>query len=710
MQRTDLKLFKPQLISNDSFAGGHRTNNEVVSGRLNEVFKPISDVDHARSAFDMAKLYAAVSTDDASRLHDANVFISEQPADSLVNTLIIELPTLKDNHVLSDIKNQLKLSSTKFHGMAVSTAPSTLNTIAVDKTQAPLLPKAQKTVPKVGINAYSFTPTQGANHLPMRELSIKAQTSDLAFFSLPATDVFLDKPAYYSYGYLTSENSWLYLNPLDNPSDAAQVSVDVQTGTFNFALAKPLRAGSTFTWRYASALDYRYHAYAITSTLVLGSNEYIKPGTWRIKKAGESAVYTDNGRGIFTDSTGAVFAQGNYDTGEISPAGAFETTAPLADDLGCVVTVSTPENSAYPSKINFNLQTNSFAMSSLYLKLTTDTGAVFSAAADSAGNISHANVTGTVSSNGDVSLTILNNTKISRIDYDINELETIVIPSDWLGIDANTLPNNGVVNIISQYATVSVQHRERTEHSALTSGQTLAVLADANFVDVVDVNGASLYSPTDANYGYDKSTGTLTINAGISAFTAPFIVTAVQRELATVVDISNNTLTLLSDLTRTYPAGSVVSSVYVLGDLQALVKDERTLSAWQNDFAGTGAAASNSLNTQQYPIEVNNKGCIAQRWAIVFSSNTAFSIIGEDIGQIYYGDTLNDCVVMNPFVNQPYFIIRKQAFGAGLNPGECFLFETLTASKPFVATRATSPGHSIIEFDKSTLTFAGNKE
>ena len=235
-------------------------------------------------------------------------------------------------------------------------------------------------------------------------------------------------------------------------------------------------------------------------------------------------------------------------------------------------------------------------------------------------------------------------------------------------------------------------------------------MADANFVDIVDAQGASLWSSTDANYSYDKATGEVTINAGVSEFSPPFIVTAIQSELVTVSGISGNILSLLTPLNRAYPAGATISSVQVLGDFQAQSKDERTLAAWQNNFGDFGAAASSAINTTQYPIELTNIGAIAQRWAIVFTSTTAYNVIGESVGNIYSGDTLNDCSPINSFTGAPYFTLRKEAFGAGLNPGEAFLFETLAASKPTMLTRSVSPGHSEITRDNSTLSFRGNKD
>ena len=140
------------------------------------------------------------------------------------------------------------------------------------------------------------------------------------------------------------------------------------------------------------------------------------------------------------------------------------------------------------------------------------------------------------------------------------------------------------MRIFHTFNPVSVQNRERTAAATLTSGQAITVLADADFIDIVDSTGASLWSVTDDNYSYDAATGDITINAGISAFSPPFIITAIQSELALIDAIDNNTLSLLTPLNRAYPAGATVSSVQVLGDFQAQTKDERTLSSMAKQF------------------------------------------------------------------------------------------------------------------------------
>jgi hypothetical protein len=707
IQRTDLKIFKPQLLGNAPFAGGHRTTNAVESGKLNDVLSSISDVDHARSSFDLVKLYPAVNTADASLLQDAHVYIGDQPDDPLVSTLLVESSSLKETSLLSDMKNMLPLSATKYHGLSLSTAESTSSEIKVANTTAQLLPKSQQVKAKFAVNAFKHNSGTIENIFTRKAYFKAPDTANAAFFSVEVADLFSDKPDYEIY-YLSVHGGWDILKPLESSSDAAQVNY--ANGVFDFALNDPLRAGNTCEIRYKSNKDYRYHAYALTPTLVLEPGESISPGTMKVKKAGTSEIYTDNGQGIFSDNTGNIFAQVDYATAVITPLANVDLTSTINDDLGAVIKKENSENLAYKTQVDFSLGVTAFIMTSLYIKITLSNDSVFSLSPDINGNLTHASCTGTALTSGYVSLAFLGGIEVKSVDYDIEELHDIVIPADWLGIDPSSLPNNGVVNILHENNLVSIQNRQRTEQATLTNAQKVTVLSGAKFVDIMDSNNVSLYSVTDDNYSYDKTTGEITIKSGVSGFSAPFVITAIQSELALVAQINENTLSLLSALSRTYPAGATVSSVYVLGDFQALTKDNRTLSAWGNNFSATGDAASANINTTQYPIEMNNIGAINQKWALVFTSNTAFYVLGEHIGQVANGDITADLLVINPFTGSPYFIIRKSAFGVGLNNGESFLFETLAASKPIMVTRSVSPGHTNIEFDSTSLGFFGNKD
>lgn len=450
----------------------------------------------------------------------------------------------------------------------------------------------------------------------------------------------------------------------------------------------------------------------------MGTGESIVPGTFNVKKAGTREVVTDNGLGVFIDATDNVLATLDYNTGTITPSNAVDYTSTVSEDLGCVVFMSSSENQTYPTLINFIIHTSGtqrLQVDTVYLKFTLHDDSQFSVTANSAGMLSHANLlNGSVSTFGQVNISMKAGLKVKRIDYDFESSENEVAQADWYGFDVSLLNRSGAVPIFHKNTIISIAHSQQYVESTLTSDQVVSVLVEANYVDIMDNTGASLYSVTHDNYTYNKATGEITIKAAISEFTAPFIITAIQSERALIAKLEGNKLTTLTPLSRTYPAGSKVSSVYVVGDLASLAKNERTTSAWENDFDensdGSGEPASGNINTVQYPIELTNIGAINQKWALVFTGSSTFKVIGETVGVIGSGDTLADLQPLNHLVGAPYFIIRQAAFGEGLNPGEAFLFETVAASKPIMLSRSVSPGHSNITNDQSTIAFFGNSD
>lgn len=106
--RENLKIFKPELLGSSDDAGGQRTLNVVESGKLNELFQAISDIDHAQSALDIVKCYPAVDTPDTSTLLGAHLFISEPPTDALVSMMTVQSDALNDESRMTDMKEILE--------------------------------------------------------------------------------------------------------------------------------------------------------------------------------------------------------------------------------------------------------------------------------------------------------------------------------------------------------------------------------------------------------------------------------------------------------------------------------------------------------------------------------------------------------------------------------------------------------------------------
>ena len=110
--RDNLKVFKPELLGSSDEAGGQRTKLPVVSGKLNELFSAISDIDHAQSSIDIAKCYPALDTSDTSILLDGHIFISAPPSDPLVSMFLVESDALADSDRMTEMKEILESSVT----------------------------------------------------------------------------------------------------------------------------------------------------------------------------------------------------------------------------------------------------------------------------------------------------------------------------------------------------------------------------------------------------------------------------------------------------------------------------------------------------------------------------------------------------------------------------------------------------------------------
>lgn len=110
--RSDLAIFKPEQLGNSEQAGGQRTNNKVTSGLLNDLFTPISDIDHAQSAVNIVKCFPTLNTLGTEQLIGSHIFVNRPPVDPLVSVLIVESDELNDNSRMPDMVEILESSVT----------------------------------------------------------------------------------------------------------------------------------------------------------------------------------------------------------------------------------------------------------------------------------------------------------------------------------------------------------------------------------------------------------------------------------------------------------------------------------------------------------------------------------------------------------------------------------------------------------------------
>ena len=188
------------------------------------------------------------------------------------------------------------------------------------------------------------------------------------------------------------------------------------------------------------------------------------------------------------------------------------------------------------------------------------------------------------------------------------------------------------------------------------------------------------------------SSGSFTALAAASAPTSPL-----------------NRLTFNRPLARAFPAGTLVSSMLFLGDLQARVGAAFSQETWGGVWADSRIGSPVTAQYQQSanPIAVSNAGAITERWAFIFLTNTTFRLVGETLGVVAQGDVNSNFSPVNPATGQPYFTILAAGWGAWA-AGNVLRLNTYGANAPVWAARATLPSAPNTTPDSLTIAVRGD--
>ncbi|WP_417705317.1 hypothetical protein [Rheinheimera aquimaris] len=801
MQRTDLKIFKSERMTQQADAGGQRTGIEVENGQLNEVFGNISDIDHAQSAVDIVKVYPAVATNNTELLQDGHILINEPPLDPLVDVMIIESAAINDGSERADIVeaiesgitaglllrsgltgmlagqntiNRLDLASNSIgtEEKSVNLSVGQIICISVEYTgsESTTWPRKQhfaKVVSGGTADNVTFEPAIPFA-TPNRDIAINGQSRCTLLRAVnigtgvichgvtaltqnaSSTTLNVGKTAGQLYPRITTIVNRLQNRPLLDEANITrkQLTVDADGLSYQFN-TEDVATWATIEVLYVSAGISRTDAtrsYNGSSISVL-LNAMPDPGTK------VSVKYTSTQRFAQYDSTSGALPAGwslvlNFDlagtmlytngtrysfqfdpnnptvlrvtrTGSVfdyQQAAIIDTSGNVTyyNGFSAIEYTGIIENNAAAVEqvysASFTVPYREVVNSSLYISVEASAGGLVTASADNNGNITGTNVTGSIE-NGFVSLTFTVPVKASTLSYNIDEVSVLVPPTALYGINSLRIPNDGAVPLFRPFGVICIAHNQFTQYPSLTAAQAISRRPNS-FIDIVDAEGASLWHPLQQHYEYDKDTGEVTI-VDVTGFTAPFELIDTLSELALVTNVEPNQLKIAAPLVGSYPAGSIVSSVCQLGDMQALVGNLFDQEIWNGIFIDSiqGNPATASYNGVDHPIEVVNQSAINERWAIQFlGSSTAFRCVGEKVGQVGTGDIMNDFAPINPNTGQPYFVIRSTGWGGGWQSGNVLRFNTASASPPTVLLRSVSAGHSAIDQDSIRLHFRGNAQ
>jgi hypothetical protein len=291
-----------------------------------------------------------------------------------------------------------------------------------------------------------------------------------------------------------------------------------------------------------------------------------------------------------------------------------------------------------------------------------------------------------------------------------------------LGLDPVRLPADGRVPIYREGDVLVIHHTDETTVASPSAGGTVTLdrqhQAD---ITVVDANGLKLRA---SSYTADREAGTVTWSNPLvlqdetgAPLTTPLVIRDRVEHMAQCTEVQiTGQLAISSPMPWDLPAAETfVSSAVTWGDLQSRVHTWFTQQTWNSGVpnwtnAPIGNATTANYNSLAYPPIITNKGGIDGKWALVFTSATAFNVVEEKLGVITTGNISSDCSPINPLTGEPYFLIKKEGWGSGWAAANAVRFNTDSALGPLWVIRTVISGQGTVNDDHFKLQVRGDAD
>lgn len=301
----------------------------------------------------------------------------------------------------------------------------------------------------------------------------------------------------------------------------------------------------------------------------------------------------------------------------------------------------------------------------------------------------------------------------SSVRYNAIAYTYIPLDSEILGLSATRLPLDGRVPIFRVGDIGIVSSSKTQELPSHIAGQVYDLNDQRiSWCELEDSQGTKV--PFDM-YVVDYDYGKVTLNGDfvMGALVAPLTAKYRYQDMGLIRDVQiSGQLTFTKPLTHNYDAAdTIVGSVLVIGDMQARYTRKFVQETWDNAWSdeSTGSGISANYNDALHPIAVTNKGAIQERWALVFTSNSSFRIVGETTGQLAgTGSTSADCAPINPVTGSPYFTVKKEGWGAGWANGNVLRFNTIAANFPVWVIRTVKQSEPTVLSDEFQIMLRGD--
>ncbi|WP_286715245.1 hypothetical protein [Acinetobacter sp. UBA2581] len=301
----------------------------------------------------------------------------------------------------------------------------------------------------------------------------------------------------------------------------------------------------------------------------------------------------------------------------------------------------------------------------------------------------------------------------SSVRYNAVAYTYIPLDSEILGLSATRLPIDGRVPIFRVGGIGIVSSSKAQELPSAIAGTTYDLNDQRiSWVELEDANGTKVaFDLYMVDYDYGRVT--LGGDFALGNLVEPLVVKYRYQDMGLIRDVQiNGQLTFTKPLTHNYDAvDTIVGSALVIGDMQARYTRKFVQQAWNsiwNDEPTVGAISAN-YNDSLYPILITNKGAIQERWAIVFTGAETFYCIGEYTGRLALtGSTSVDYSPSNPITGAPYFIIKKEGWGAGWANGNVLRFNTIAANFPVWVIRTVKQSEPAVLSDQFQIMLRGD--
>lgn len=301
-----------------------------------------------------------------------------------------------------------------------------------------------------------------------------------------------------------------------------------------------------------------------------------------------------------------------------------------------------------------------------------------------------------------------------ELTYNAVVLQYLPLDKTLLGLNTVRLPLDGRAPVFAVGDLVVVHNTLPTQlPNPLTKGEAYDLGRERlASVRVKDALGALVPSSL---YVAELDAGFLTVpvSTDLTPYTQPLTVEHRIEDmlLCSSADISGQ-LKFTRSITHHFPAGtSFVSSALPFGDLFSRAfgyfEQQAWTGVWSDERIGSAPAAAN-FNEGAFQVVTTNRGAITERWALIFTSSTAFRIVGESVGEIGAGNTATDCAPINPATGAPFFILPALGWGGGWAAGNVLRFNTSACGSPFWLVRTVLQGPATLDSDVFSIAFRGD--